>query len=927
MPTDVESVAAVYVHLPRPKTTALGPQDRGPMQQSESICVDFIKMNSRRTLLLRSWAAALLFSLGGAAQANPEATLAKEDRPESAEQAVHSTTTPADPLERRVAEIRERTANIHAGEAVRAKEATARHAQRRSEFSALREQLNVALSLPPASEERINQLNQTWTSLRNLVRRLQDDRIQSIDSLKLAKGDRTKTNVESIAPYKSDLKIQEALLGFSAALDARVLDVEVEIDATSNLLSNARVLRRRARSHASESAIQATESHQLMDIQAELSAIPIDIRSTFRQTLNAWWKNPAELNHIQSLGALFLGLMELAFLLVTGMWVHNQTPLWIRRLLGQLEPESLGESWKQNRSFPSWMVPGDLRSLSPLLAALLQDGLVLGLSLSVFTWLHQSAPLGAWVALVFAVGACVRGTQGLVELALVTPSDNRPGLRVTDPEVRKAALWVVQYFGMLLAVRVVLVQLLTHTLGADRIADLLSESIGIVGWVLLGVALIRWGGLLRAQIEAGGTGSALARWIVGTNSSRITTLLGSCAAALLLVFRFSESFLQGVIESRGGLSWLGSFLARRQLRDDSEHVHTPLPASVRRAIGAGALRGLSLEQEVQEVQNRYALWKQDPRRGMVAITGDRGVGKGVLMSLLAAGLDGDPIQATAPIGHTQAKQALRWLSGVAGIEAISTSEELVDALKKRPPTIFLLSNIHRLFLRAVGHYDGLDTVLEVMQATGRHHFWVASLHEPAWTFLHGMSHVGHLTVFPSRIRLGDLSPADLSQWLMSQTRRGGIEPQFNSLLQRKGRGQDQMRMLERAERAYWRLLTDTSQGNPSVAIRLWMDGLRPLSEQGAANVGLFKAHGSEELEELGDNELFALTALILHEDLTVHELHIVLNQPESGARALCRGLEQRTLITETESGRYKVRLNWLPAVERYLRRRSFMHKS
>ena len=134
-------------------------------------------------------------------------------------------------------------------------------------------------------------------------------------------------------------------------------------------------------------------------------------------------------------------------------------------------------------------------------------------------------------------------------------------------------------------------------------------------------------------------------------------------------------------------------------------------------------------------------------------------------------------------------------------------------------------------------------------------------------------------------------------------------------------------MLERAERAYWRLLTDASQGNPSVAIRLWMDGLRPVSEHGPANVSLFKAHGSEELEELGDNELFALTALILHEDLTVPELHIVLNQPESSVRALCRDLEQRTLITETDAGRYKVRLNWLPAVERYLRRRSFMHKS
>ena len=69
----------------------------------------------------------------------------------------------------------------------------------------------------------------------------------------------------------------------------------------------------------------------------------------------------------------------------------------------------------------------------------------------------------------------------------------------------------------------------------------------------------------------------------------------------------------------------------------------------------------------------------------------------------------------------------------------------------------------------------------------------------------------------------------------------------------------------------------------------------------------------KKLEQLQDDELFALTAIIIHEDLTVDELHTVLNMPQASVRALCRGLEQRTLISETESGRYKVRFNWLPA--------------
>ena len=133
--------------------------------------------------------------------------------------------------------------------------------------------------------------------------------------------------------------------------------------------------------------------------------------------------------------------------------------------------------------------------------------------------------------------------------------------------------------------------------------------------------------------------------------------------------------------------------------------------------------------------------------------------------------------------------------------------------------------------------------------------------------------------------------------------------------------------MERTERAYWRLLSDASMGNPTVAVRLWVDGLRANADPKTLDVTVPQAHDSQALEQLEDLELFALTALILHDDMSVTELHNVLNMAEGSIRAVCRGLEQQTLITETDHNRYKVRLNWLPAVERHLRRRSFLHKS
>ena len=235
--------------------------------------------------------------------------------------------------------------------------------------------------------------------------------------------------------------------------------------------------------------------------------------------------------------------------------------------------------------------------------------------------------------------------------------------------------------------------------------------------------------------------------------------------------------------------------------------------------------------------------------------------------------------------------------------------------------------MHRLFLRTVGRYAPLDSVLAVMQATGNTHLWVVTMHEPSWTFLHGLAEVGNIAVFKTRVQLSNLNPKSLQQWLEGHTLRAGYTVNFNTLLSRGTRGgPDHVRRLERATTAYWRLLAESSHGNPSVALRLWIESLFQNQEENTLGIHLFEANEAEDIEHLADNHLFALTALVLHDEMNVEELHAALNLSESAVRAVCRHLEQKGLISENAARRYKVRLNWLPAVERLLRRRSFLHR-
>ena len=135
------------------------------------------------------------------------------------------------------------------------------------------------------------QIDQTWESLHNLVIRLMDDRDQALKALQTAKQDRNAAQAD--APPSDNAqqsKIEQAMADFLSAHNARVGVVESEIDSISQLLGQARILRRKAQQDASQDALLAFENQRLLLIQSELTSIPLDLRSSFRHTLQAWWK-------------------------------------------------------------------------------------------------------------------------------------------------------------------------------------------------------------------------------------------------------------------------------------------------------------------------------------------------------------------------------------------------------------------------------------------------------------------------------------------------------------------------------------------------------------------------------------------------------------------------------------------------------------
>jgi hypothetical protein len=840
--------------------------------------------------------------------------------------------SPIEPMARRVREITERTSQTATGERARANESKGRHRQRQEEFRTLSEKLTVALSLPRSSLGREAQIDQTYIALRGLVHRLRKDRNHAISTLKEVQADRKQAlSSLSLEGNGAAPSLEQAVLDFQAAHDERVDAVLSEIKADSVLLLEAVTWRKKAIEHASTTAIEKAKEQRLEEAHEELLSIPIDIKSALKRLTNDWSKNPTELRQAQALGSLLLGLMQLGLILILGIWTHGHLPLWTKKTIRSFHPKgrNAATSWDSSPRLPAWIVSGDVIALSEPLGRLLQDLLIFCIAFFIMVWLETDVPWAAWVSLVFLCGALIRIVQGLLEIAIITPSDSRPALKVTSENIRNGLLWMVRIFGMLIAVQVACSTLIGTLLGAPNIAGLISELIVFSAWGFVVLGLHQWGDTLRQRITDGKAGGPLSRWIEQSGKGAFLGILGAAGASILLFIRWLMMLGQQLIEGKAGLSWIGAFLARRQIRDDRQTKYPSLSSDIKNTIVHGAMQTLPIAEQVQHVVQIYTEWKEDRRRGLVVITGDRGYGKRVVLERVSHQVNefDDSIKATAPNDIMDEQGALRWFGQIIGVHQTDSVEDMVAALQEKPATVFFVSHLHRLFLRSVGRYTPLDSVLAIMQATGNTHFWVVTMHEPSWTFLNGLAEVGNVAVFKTRVHLPNLGPSVLQKWLEEHTQRAGYTVNFDTLLPTGARrGPDRPRRLERATSAYWRLLAESSHGNASVAMRLWIESLLPNPVENTVGIRLFEANETADIEHLEDNHLFTLTALVLHDEMNVEELHAALNLSETSVRAVCRHLEQKGLISENAARRYRVRLNWLPAVERLLRRRSFLHR-
>jgi hypothetical protein len=321
-----------------------------------------------------------------------------------------------------------------------------------------------------------------------------------------------------------------------------------------------------------------------------------------------------------------------------------------------------------------------------------------------------------------------------------------------------------------------------------------------------------------------------------------------------------------------------------------------------------------LDQLGQELQ----AWHECGTGGAGLVTGECGAGKTTWLNQV----DGQqvPVLRIAPEQRPQTAGELGRLLAAA-FDMTETSRQieldrLVEQLLLEPRRIVVLDRAENLFLGCVGGYEPFDAFATLVEQTRHQLFWLCAMNRFAWQRLYAVRTTP--AVFRFHQHLPGWDEESIRDLIQSRIAVAGVEASYRDLVLDQLEGVSAQARLIKSEEGYARLLWDYSDGNPKVALHFFMRSLVP-AHWDRVRVRLFKGPQVEQLEEIGEQGLFVLAAIITHVRLTLEELVKVTRYPEKLCRIYLDRLVDLGTLGRDQNG-YQVTTYWQRATVRLLLR-------
>ena len=480
----------------------------------------------------------------------------------------------------------------------------------------------------------------------------------------------------------------------------------------------------------------------------------------------------------------------------------------------------------------------------------------------------------------------------------------RPAPITVRSEVAELLAFTYARGGLVLAIAGVADEISRRWLGLGILHNLIAliETLWLVGvWGIW--ATLAWrpvlSGSWRRRLSQGSRLIPLTEWMA---RSRWGALLVPFVV-VYIVGRALTLVLRSVLDKKGFFTYLRARALRRKSRRDTAVVvdrSDQLPEEYTREFPLFPLVGetdalvLPRGEQLQALQAQFARWLEAGTESSVVIIGEKGTGKTTLLGLFAGDTKGIPV-----VSHTFKRkvvsevQLVAELSPVLGAEDVTSVTELEAFIKAGPRRVLLLDEAHNTFLRVVDGYAGFDAMVRLVNATREHIFWALVCNDFAWHFINETRR--RVRYFRRLLFLPPWSVAEIQELITSRNRRSGYAVDFDEVILDARTSEASALELVEGSESFFRLLWESSRGNPRIATWRWLHSLTPTGER-HVRAGLLGERGAEALEDLGPELLFALAAICQHENLSAEELSLAQNVPLEFARFAVQYLEEYGFI-------------------------------
>lgn len=320
------------------------------------------------------------------------------------------------------------------------------------------------------------------------------------------------------------------------------------------------------------------------------------------------------------------------------------------------------------------------------------------------------------------------------------------------------------------------------------------------------------------------------------------------------------------------------------------------------------------DDELAALERALRRWRRG-HAAAVAIVGEKGSGKTTLLRMAARGpLSGETVRTVELESTVQGPDDLAERVGRSlEIDADDWSD-LPSAIRARDPFVVVVENAHHLFIRALGGFTAMESLLELVAATRREACWVLTMDEHAWRYMDNV--MGVAAHFTQVVNTTNLSPEQLERAVMARHEVSGFSLRYEldaetnggaswwrRFLKKEPQGQLTRRELDR--RRFFGELNQVVEGNIFLALFHWLRSIDRVED----HVLVLRSPETIDLsflERLPLPSLHTVAAIVLHGGLSEVEHQRIFQLDAAESRLHLATLADAHLIFRSDDDEYRI---------------------